>query len=333
MMQVKTTEKMPLLNEAGSLVRPSYAVSDVFDYNRENVRRKSALKEWEFYQASNDKWLFQVTYGHTSYAGNVGATLLEFDTGKRYTVGAVKIFPGSSLDLLFTGNSPHHLQYKKNDFSMEITVGKAERHVVLQSYGKTPIDADLIFPNDGDAMVIATPMGRDRFYYNYKKNFLSLNGHIKAAGKEYGLDDKTFILLDSGRGVWPYRQRWVWGNGTEKIDGHILGINIGWGFGDLSAATENMLFYDGKMNKLGIVSAELDETDWLKPWKFKSDDGRFNLDFVPSFDNFTNTNALLIHNKCHQVHGNLFGSVVLDDGRKVCVDNMHFFCEHAKNRW
>ncbi len=37
------------------------------------------------------------------------------------------------------------------------------------------------------------------------------------------------------------------------VDGVPFGWNIGYGFGDTSAATENMLFYNGKAHKLHSV--------------------------------------------------------------------------------
>lgn len=36
-------------------------------------------------------------------------------------------------------------------------------------------------------------------------------------------------------------------------DGNVFGFNIGYGFGNTSAASENMLFYNGKSHKLEDV--------------------------------------------------------------------------------
>ena len=52
-------------------------------------------------------------------------------------------------------------------------------------------------------------------------------------------------------------------------------MNIGYGFGNTSAATENVLFYDGKIHKLGEVKFEIpmDEDgfeDFMKPWSSRA---------------------------------------------------------------
>lgn len=327
----RTWERMPLLTHKGQLTRPSWAVEDVFEYNKERIRRPGRRKEWEFYQVSNRRFTFQVTYGHVAYAGTVGATLVDFETGERYTSGPMKLFPGDSLDLDFSPGQPHNLKYEDAGLFLSIGFDGYERHIVCRSQR---FDAELVAHEDGDAMVIATPFQRKyQFYYNYKKNFLDLAGHVRMHKLEYPLDQDTFLLLDSGRGVWPYRHQWVWGNGSQEIQGHILGINIGWGFGQPGAATENMLFWDGRAQKLGRVWDDCDRENWKRPWRFYSDDGRFHMEFTPFFDNFTEKNFFLVKTRCHQVYGALSGTAVLDDGTCVEVEGMHFFCEYADNRW
>ena len=61
-------------------------------------------------------------------------------------------------------------------------------------------------------------------------------------------------MLDWGRGVWTCRGTWYWGSASGMVDGVPFGFNIGYGFGDTSAATENALFYGGKLHKLSQVT-------------------------------------------------------------------------------
>ena len=61
-------------------------------------------------------------------------------------------------------------------------------------------------------------------------------------GKRYEFDPKTdFGTLDWGRGVWTYDNTWYWGSGNADINGNSFGFNIGYGFGNTSAATENVM--------------------------------------------------------------------------------------------
>lgn len=62
-------------------------------------------------------------------------------------------------------------------------------------------------------------------------------------GKLYEFSPETdFGGLDWGRGVWTYDNIWYWGSGSGEVDGHRFGFNIGYGFGDTSAASENVIF-------------------------------------------------------------------------------------------
>lgn len=64
------------------------------------------------------------------------------------------------------------------------------------------------------------------------------------------------------------------------MDGIPFGWNIGYGFGNTSAASENMLFYGGRAHKLSQVQFHIPmrdgREDYLRPWTFTSDDGHFS---------------------------------------------------------
>ena len=94
-------------------------------------------------------------------------------------------------------------------------------------------------------MVIATPFDKDKhFYYNQKINCMRAEGTVT-----YGYHNRTytfdpadsFAVLDWGRGVWTYKNTWYWGSASGLVDGEKFGFNIGYGFGNTRAASENML--------------------------------------------------------------------------------------------
>lgn len=98
-----------------------------------------------------------------------------------------------------------------------------------------------------DSMVIATPFEKEKaFYYNQKIIGMRARGVVEYKGRRHYLNpEDSFGLLDWGRGVWTYSNTWYWSAMHGWIDGKVFGFNLGYGFGDTSAASENMLFYDG----------------------------------------------------------------------------------------
>ena len=192
-------------------------------------------------------------------------------------------------------------------------------------------------------MVIATPFRKDKhFYYNQKINCMRASGFVT-----YGYHNRTytfdpadsFAVLDWGRGVWTYENTWYWGSASGLVDGEPFGFNIGYGFGDTSAASENMLFYKGKAHKLSQVTFHIPgdggkrTPDYLQPWAFTSDDGRFEMQYQPVLDRASCTDVKVIKSDQHQVFGRFTGKAVLDDGTVLDVKDLPGFAEKVINKW
>ena len=190
-------------------------------------------------------------------------------------------------------------------------------------------------------MFTSTPVTKDApkaFYYNQKINCLQAEGVVRFDEREYLFSPATsFGVLDWGRGVWTYENTWYWGSASGIQQGRSFGFNIGYGFGDTSAASENMLFCDGIAHTLSQVTFNIPikdgKEDYMKPWTFTSDDKRFEMDFVPIIDRASCTDVKLICSDQHQVFGRYTGKAVLDSGEVIQVKDMIGFAEKVHNKW
>ncbi|MCH1624121.1 DUF2804 domain-containing protein [Fredinandcohnia quinoae] len=339
MIQKEIHEPGNLLSNEGTLLQRGYSKKGVLTYNREKIKAPPwRVKEWDFYQISNDKVCLQLTIGHVSYAGSISANLFEFETGKKYSITKMLALPFNRLHMPQSAEQGD-LMFHRKDFIMKFEVFNGSRRLQVKSSGekaqKMNIDITLEQP-DLSSLVIATPFDEDPsyFYYNHKINCMPARGIARIDDKEYIFDSSTsFGLLDWGRGVWPFQHNWYWGNGSCLVDGKRFGFNIGYGFGNTEAATENMLFYDGTAHKINQVYFNLSENGYMAKKYFSSDDGRFEMEFTPIYDNYTETKLLWVNNRCHQVFGRFNGQVILDDGKIIEIKDMVAFCEHAINRW
>lgn len=188
-------------------------------------------------------------------------------------------------------------------------------------------------------MVICTPFDKPgHFYFNQKILCMRAKGTVTIGNEKYEFSpERSFGLLDWGRGVWTYSNTWYWSAASGLAGGVPFGFNLGYGFGNTSAATENMLFYDGRAHKLSQVTFHIPmrdgKEDYLKPWTFTSDDGRFEMDFVPVLDRASCTDVKLIKSDQHQVFGKFTGKAVLDNGRVIDVKDFMGFAEKVVNKW
>ena len=75
------------------------------------------------------------------------------------------------------------------------------------------------------------------------------------------------------------------------------------------------------------------EDDFMSPWTFTSDDGRFEMVFKPVLDRTAKTDFKVLCSDQHQVFGLFSGAVILDDGSRVEVADFPGFAEKVMNKW
>ncbi len=351
-----------LLDKRGRLIQAGWSTKSVKSYVRKAIKAPGfRIKEWDYYLVNDDDFAVAVTLGDMSYAGLLSISVMDFKRNEFLTRSEMTALPFGKFHM------PEHpnvgissFSTKKSNFHFEVKDdGTRELNVHFDNFweGK-PIDFHVELTDiPEDSMVIATPWKENKhaFYYNQKMigmaaygsftigdfthNFYPLkSGSSKEAGPAFG-------LLDWGRGVWTYDNYWYWGAAQGEQDGHVIGFNLGYGFGDTSAASENMFFLDGHAHKLGRVDfgvpmkgdgfqKNVEKTyDLLKPWHITDDEGRLDLVFTPDFDRFDYIDLKVIISDQHQVYGKLNGFVVLDNGEKFEIENLRGSAEVVHNKY
>lgn len=336
----EVTRQMPLLDGYGSLREPGWSTRLLQQYDRSQIRApKFRIKEWDYYLVLNEDFAGAFTISDDGYIGLQSVSLLNFKERYEHTETILNPFPMGKLNMPSSSESGDTV-YRDRRLNLQFLVEDGCRRIICNYKnfwkGKSfSCDIRLSQP-EMDTMVIATPWKEKKtaFYYNQKINCMRAEGCMEYDGKTYRFcPDSDYGTLDWGRGVWTYDNRWYWGSGNMTVHGKPFGFNIGYGFGDTSAATENMLFYDHVCHKLEDVTFHIPEGDYMLPWKFTSSDGRFEMDFVPVLDRAAKTSALVIVTDQHQVFGRMSGRAVLDNGMVIQVMDMMCFAEDVHNRY
>jgi hypothetical protein len=344
-MQKLLTKEGDLLNDDGELIEAGYATRLIKKYDRSKIKAGSLrIKEWDYYLIYNDDYAVALTLDDNSYMGLNSFTLIDFNKPCEITKSPMRFmpkgktnFPASSKVGDVKDESKNYLFDFKNDGKTRIL------SVWLKNFkdGKDVTAEFVLTDEPKDSMVIVTPFAEKKtaFYYNQKIVGMKASGKVVIGGDVIEFNNKnTRAILDWGRGVWTYKNTWYWGAGCGIVNGKEIGFNIGYGFGDTSSASENMLFVNGKAHKLenvifNIPKKSNGEDDFMKPWTFSSSDKRFEMDFVPIIDRHSNANVLVISSNQHQVFGKFSGTMVLDDGTKIELKNFLGFAEKVMNKW
>ena len=184
-------------------------------------------------------------------------------------------------------------------------------------------------------MNIVIPIGQKRFYWNRKINCLPAEGSLRYGKVHEQLHpDETLGSLDWGRGVWEYSSFWNWASASGFMqDGRAVGLNLGCGFGDTSAATENCLVLEGRIHKYDQVEFKYDPKDYMKTWKFNDSQNRLELSFTPFSERVAHTNLSLIVSEVHQLFGRYSGQAVTDEGETLQIEDLIGFAEDHHAKW
>ncbi|KAI0398754.1 hypothetical protein F4802DRAFT_592163 [Xylaria palmicola] len=354
-----------LHNEDGSLANPGFARALRQTYDRSRIKAsKWRLKKWDYYLINNAECALCLTIADLGYASLYSVSLIDFGTaaepildnpqpgtapeGSRAsckTTSVLKPFTFGRTDLPCTSKEGVS-SFENAKMKLRLTVKDGERHLavwVKDFFKGRPLEADITLGDEPrESMVIATPFRESplSFYLNQKIVAMRARGSFALGGNTHIFaPDAALGLLDWGRGVWTRDNTWYWAAAQGYQGGRRIGFNLGYGFGDTAAATENMFFLDGVAHKLDRVDFGIPDDvagkkpAFLKPWHVTSNDGRIDFTFTPMADRIDYINLVIIVSDQHQVMGRCTSAVTLDDGTVFEFQDLVATAEKIRNKW
>lgn len=330
-----------LLNRRGELSEAGWSSEEVRRYSRAAIKAHPLrIKEWDYYCVLTNDYGIAVTVADNDYLGFLGVTWLDFRAASFVSEDVVVAMPRGKLRMPESADAGD-VDVAHGKLALSYTHEQGGRRIRVRAPGfdkGAGLEADLFLAQPPmDRVVIATPFAGapKAFYYNQKINCLRADGAVSIGDARFSFTpDSAFGVLDWGRGVWTYDNTWYWGSTSGLVDGRTFGFNIGYGFGDTSAASENMLFVDGRAHKLAEIAFHMPAgAPASAPWRFTSSDTRFEMTFTPILDRAANTDLGLLKSEQHQVFGRFSGHVVLDDGERLAIKDLIGFAERVHNRW
>ncbi|MFX0007339.1 MAG: DUF2804 domain-containing protein [Promethearchaeota archaeon] len=338
--QNEITEVSDLFDKDGSLIQRGWARKPIINYNKENIGKGwFRIKEWDHYSVLNKRFGFQLTIGDIGYLTQMSYVWLDFENRVRDGRNLFKFFTKSKL-LPTSSLKDSIIEFPTKKFQAIITKNKNKRILSFEdlNFQKKGLKGTIELEDNPkmDNIVVVTGYKEDPklFYYNHKINYMPANGSFQIGEKKYNFEPETsFGLMDWGRGIWPYHTHWLWGSACGIVNEVPVAFNIGYGFGDLSTHTENIIFYDGKAYKIDEVTFHHQNRDPTKPWKFTSNDNRFNMILNPIIPHREKLNFGLIYLNSSILHGLYTGDIVLDNGEKIPIENMLGHAEDIYWKW
>ena len=184
-----------------------------------------------------------------------------------------------------------------------------------------------------DSLAVVVPWSPRRFQYTVKDVGRPVTGTLRLGDEELPIGGEgAFAVLDHGRGRWPYSVTWNWAAGFGTVAERQVGLQLGGQWTDRTGSTENGVFVDGRLHKIGEdLRWTYDRSDWARPWRIQGH--RVDVTFAPFHVRSEQTNLGVVASRIHQGFGRFAGHVLDDEDRRVAVDGLLGWAEEAVNRW
>lgn len=307
--------RRPLVDCAGLMRRPG--------------RSWGRTKRWEYWLVVTPTHLLAQTVSSIDYAAVHEAWAYDRATGRQWGKAAT-VLPARDVEL--PANLGGGLASGRG-VDLEVEVRPLASATGLSA--KMP-DASWVVtvtrPAEQDCLAVVVPWSGRRFQCTVKDVGLPASGAVTIEGREYDVPEGSWAVLDHGRGRWPYNVAWNWAAASGVSEGRRIGLQLGGQWTAGTGSTENGVFVDGRLHKIGEELAwSYDPSDWLRPWRVTG--GGLDATLVPFHDKQSGTNLGVVASRTHQCFGIWSGRFTTADGETVAFEDLVGFAEDVHNRW
>jgi hypothetical protein len=294
--------------------------------HRANLRGWGRGKRWEYWGIITPRHIIGLVASSLDYVGVHGVWVLDRETGEVTAKDAVVPFARGAVFPDRSGEG--EASVRGGGAAVGVRQRPSGSRVRALVPGLVDIDVEIPLPDGHESLGVVIPWGPRRFQYTVKDVGRPVRGRLTLPAGEYEIGEDAFAVLDHGRGKWPYRMTWNW----AAASGPGLALQFGGKWTDGTGMTENALFVDGRLHKIGEeLSWSYDTADWTRPWTITG--RRVEVEFRPFHEKVSRTELGVVGTETHQCFGRFTGRVQADDGAWIAVDGLTGWAEEARQRW
>lgn len=290
------------------------------------LRGWGRAKRWEYWGIVTPDHIVGLVASSLDYAGVHGLYVLERATGRETRKDVVVPL---ALGARFPARSgAGEVTARGGGLTIAIRQ-RPDGSTVRAAAEGVRLDVEVPLPPGHESLGVVVPWSARRFQYTVKDVGRPVRGTLELRGRTYEVGGpEAFAVLDHGRGKWPYAVTWNWAAGAAPG----RAVQLGGRWTDGTGATENALFVDGRLHKIGEeLRWTYDRADWLRPWRIEGE--RVDVRFRPFHEKASRTNLGVVANETHQCFGRFSGRATADDGTELDLDGLVGWAEEARNRW
>ncbi|MBK7395238.1 MAG: DUF2804 domain-containing protein [Myxococcales bacterium] len=289
-------------------------------------------KRWDYACVIGERGALQLTLADLDYLGLVELAWVDLERRTVVSAGMASPFGlGLSLgDGCGEGDARGRLPFVRG------SLVRRDGGVHLSADGRGVqgrIQAEIFVGGADESLDVVVPFDEEgeRFQLTSKHVARPAHGEVRVGGETIVIDG--FGAFDHGRGVWPTETTWNWATAAGLSRGRRVGVQLGARWTDGTGATENGVFVDGRLDKLGCdVRLDYDLRSVEGPWTVRDRCGHVDLQFWPRVTRRTNLDLGLARTALDLRFGRWTGHVIAFDER-IVVDGFLGWAEEHRARW
>ena len=272
------------------------------------------------------------------WLGYMGISVISLRDKKRSTQTFITLVPMGSYELP-TGSETGSARWRKKKTHLDFICMDGGVRIIktdIPRFGHNKsMRGELVLtePASPQSLVTNQPWRGEKNAFRYTRcsPWYSVEGVIQFGSTEIIFTKGNgWGIFDWNRGARPRADIRYWAAGSGLSGGKLLSFCAGYSQADFSNGTENGFFMDGKLHKLDQVTFHIPLSNWLSPWRFTSNDNRFEMAFYPHQERIERRRLFFFDITRRQVCGFFSGRVQLDDGSQVDFQNLTGFAERSK---
>ncbi|MGI6432766.1 MAG: DUF2804 domain-containing protein [Sphaerochaetaceae bacterium] len=331
-MEYEVTQSQDLLDKNGQLMSEGWARRPLWRYRRQSVTSSPLrLREWEHYTfvSYRHRLALSTTFSDMGRAAYFAIAFVDYEAKTVQQVHARQL-----LSLHRTGLSENFDDYTVSWANKELRLAFSKRKQTRRLLLGSPVldlnaDVSIEQPADQQSISIASTWAHrpKAFFLNEKINCLRTRGILHVGNQRYEMEEgESFATLNWGKRSGPYRKKGYWASASGLVDHICIGLHLNYSLDSQARFSENAIVYNGVIHKLGFAEFSI-PTTYTQKWHFKTADKRLDILFEPAVNTPTAMSTGGAKTEQKQLFGSFKGTVILDDGTKVEIDELLGFAE------
>ncbi|MCG8312318.1 MAG: DUF2804 domain-containing protein [Pseudomonadales bacterium] len=311
-----------------------------YDYHSTMDRKANPLakyfhfNQFQFVGLTNDDLIFGCALVDIKYLSNAFVYL--FDRKSQQLDEYSFLQPLALNAALSTHPDAGASRFKKGKAFFEISATEQPRQRRLKvTIGKSvAVDVTISEPDNYQPLSVCTQNGYSGWTYTQKAPALKGNGVIRWKGETIDVGPaQTLGSYDWSCGYMRRETAWNWASLSGRLeDGRTIGFNFASGVNE-TGFTENAIWVDGQLHKIGQVRFVYDRKDRYAQWKLQSCDGLVDLTFEAEGERSEKLDVVLLASNFTQLFGKFFGTLRLASGETIRLNGQPGFAEDHYAKW